>query len=245
MRLSALFVTAILLVSVSLPAQRGGGASSGGSHSSGGSSGGSFHGGSASSAGSPRSSVSPSYSSSRRSNSSTTGSDRSSSGQSSRKSSSLSERSPKDPTSIGLNIRPNLLKSPASEKVDEKPEKKGVFSFLHHKKPAPEPAIPINPRFQCKKGQSCGVPIRAACQTGRAWNSSSCPQYDQYSWFDACRSLADRLAGERERMRLGNDPGESLRYQMMQDQYRQCRSRYGAEAFSSYLFGNASFSPFF
>ena len=139
MRLSALFVTAILLVSVSLPAQRGGGASSGGSHSSGGSSGGSFHGGSASSAGSPRSSVSPSYSSSRRSNSSTTGSDRSSSGQSSRKSSSLSERSPKDPASIGLNIRPNLLKSPASEKVDEKPEKKGVFSFLHHKKPAPEP----------------------------------------------------------------------------------------------------------
>jgi hypothetical protein len=248
MRLCALVIATILLISVSLLAQRGGGgASSAGGHSSG-SSGGSFHGGSSGSPGSSRSSVtaSPSaFPSSQRSNSSTTGSDRSSSEFSSERSSSLSNRSPRDPAGTGLNIRPNLLKSPVSEKADEKPEKKSVFSFLHHKKPTPEHATSTNPPFHCKWGRSCRIPVRTVCQTGRVWNSSSCSQYDQYSWFDACRSLADQLAAERERMRLGNDPGESLRYQNMLNQYRQCTSRHGNAPFSSYLFSDASFVPYF
>jgi hypothetical protein len=247
MRLSVLVIAATLLVSASLPAQRGGGASSGGSHSGGGNSAASSHSGSSGSAGSSRGSVSsPSVSSGIRSSSSSAGRERSSSVRSSsERSSSRSERSPKDPASTGLNIRPNLLKSPVSEKLEEKPEKKGVFSFLHHKKPAHEPEALINPRLHCKRGQSCGAPVRSICQTGRVWNSSSCAQYDQYSWFNACRSLADQLALERERMRMSNDTGESVRYQMMLNQYHQCMSRYGAEPFSSYLFSDASFAPYF
>jgi hypothetical protein len=246
MRLSALVIAAIPLISLSLLAQHssaGGGATSGGGHSGAGSSGGSFHGGSAASPGSARGSgmaSSSTSSSSRRNNSSSAGSARSTS----ERSTSLSERSPKDPVGTGLNISPNLLKSAVSEKP-EAPEKKSVFSFLHHKKPAPETAILSNPPFHCKKGQSCGTPTRAACQTGRIWNSSSCSQYDQYSWFNSCRSLADQLAMERERMGLGNDPGESVRYQMMLNQYRQCMRRYGSEPFSSYLFTDASVEPYF
>ncbi len=245
MRLSALVVVAILLSPAPALAQRGGGGHAGGGFS-GSASSGSSH-GSPGSAGSSRGSgiaSSSSVSTSRRSNSSSAESARSSSERSSsERSSSFSERSPKDPANTGLNIRPNLLKSSVTEKADAQPEKKGFFSFLHHKKPAPGLASLTNPPSRCKKGQSCR--IRPACQTGRAWNSSSCAQYDQYSWFDACRSLADRLAAERERMRLGGDPGASLRYQMMQNQYRQCMARYGAEPFSSYLFSDASFVPYF
>ena len=182
MRVSALVIATILLIPVSLIAQRGGGGVSSGAGHSSGSSGGSFHGGSSGSPESSRSSVSASpsaFPSSQRSNSSTRGSDRSSSGSSSERYSSLSgrspsERSPKDAAGTGLNIRPNLLKSPVSEKVDEKPEKKSAFSFLHHRKPAPEHAISTNPPFHCKRGQSCRIPVRTVCQTGRVWNSSSC-----------------------------------------------------------------------
>ena len=246
MRLSGLAIAAILLISVSVPAQRGGGGTSSGAGHSGGSSGASSHGGSSvGSPGSPRGSVSSSsgYSSSGRSNSSSARSGRSSSERSSldRSSSERAERSPKDPAGTGLNIRPNLLKSPVSEKLEEKPEKKGVFSFLHHKKPEP----PNTFLFQCKKGQSCAIPVRAACSTGRVWNSSSCAQYDQYAWFNACRTLADQLAMERERMRFGGAPGESFRYQMVLNQYRQCVSRFGAAPFAAYLFNDPSFFPYF
>lgn len=239
MWLSGLIVVAILLSPASVLAQRGGGGHSGGGFS-GGSSAGSSHGGSSGTSGSSHSSgIASSSSSNWRSKSSSMGSDRSSS----QRSSSRSERSPKDPAATGLNIRPNLLRSPVTEKLEERPEKKGFFSFLHHKKPAPE--LATNPPFHCKKGQSCRLPIRPACQTGRVWNSSSCAQYDQYSWFDGCRALADQLAAERERMRLGGDSGASLRYQSMLNQYRQCMSRYGAEPFSSYLFSDASFGQYF
>lgn len=236
MRLSALVVVAILLSPASVLAQRGGGSHSGGGFS--GSATSSSSHGSSSSAGSSRGSGIASSSSF---SSNSVGSARSSS----ERSSSFSERSPKDPASTGLNIRPNLLKAPVSEKLEEQPEKKGFFSFLHHKKPEPVLATRTNPPFHCKKGQSCRIPIRPACQTGRVWNSSSCLQYDQYSWFDACRSLADQMAAERERMRLGGDPGASLRYRMMQNQYGQCVARYGAEPFSSYLFSDASLVPYF
>jgi hypothetical protein len=251
MRLSALVIAVFLVISITLLAEyswgAGGnsstGASSSGGHSGGGSSGGGFssaarsggssHAGSGS-PGSTRGSISSS--SSRRSNSSTAGLGGSS---------LLAGRSPKDPASTGLNIRPNLLKAPVSEKLDEQPEKKGLFSFLHHKKPAPEPATFTNPRHHCKTGQICTGPVPVSCQTGRFWKTSSCAQYDQYSWFGACRALADELTTEQERMRLDNDPGESLRYQMLLNQYRQCMGRFGGAPFSSYLFSDASFAPYF
>ena len=251
MRLSDLVIAVLLVVSVALlPEQSLGaggsssaGASSSGGHSGGGSPGGGFSSGARSGGSSHASSGSPgstrgsiSSSSSRGSNSNTAGTNRSS---------SLSGRSPKDPASTGLNIRPNLLKAPVSEKLDEQPEKKGLFSFLHHKKPAPEPASFTNPRLHCKTGQSCRGPVPVSCQTGRFWKTSSCAQYDQYSWFGACRALADQLTTEQERMRLDNDPGESLRYQMLLNQYRQCMGRFGGTPFSSYLFSDASFAPYF
>ena len=252
MRLSSLViaVATVLFLSVALWAQHssgggggGGGASSSGGHSGGGSSGGGFHGSSAGgSAGSHFSGGRSSSSASGRSNSAGSGrtspegslSERVSFGR------TFSQQSFKGRVGTELNVRPNLLRPPINEKVEEKPEKRGFFSFLHHQKPAPALARAawINPRFPCKKGQNCVLP--PVCQTGFGWNSYSCGAfYDQYWWFNSCQALAYQLAAEQQLMAMAIDPGESVRYQMLMDQYQQCMSLYGADAFSSYLFMSA------
>ena len=245
MRLSSLVIAAVL--SCSLPlfvfAQRSsGGGSFGGGHSGGGAS----SGGGSSSA-SRGGSIGGSSSNSRGSGGVSTSSGRSGSGGtgsshiSTAPSFSFSPRSSSEGSfrgakQTGLNIRPNLLKSPGNEKIEEKPEKKGIFSFLHHKKPLPERTSFIGPRPRCRVGQKCFTqPTR--CQTTLAWNNSYCGGfYDQYAWFNACQSLADQMARQREQMGTTSDVGPSLRYQMLENQYRQCMMRNGSTPFSSYLF---------
>jgi hypothetical protein len=247
MRLSSLVIAAVLVCSLPLFAQH----SAGGGSSTGGHSGGGFSGGGGSSGSSHSGSIGGSSSSSRsaggdvssssgRGGSSGPGSSHTSSGLSfSARPSGGSFRSPER---TGLNIRPNLLRPPVTDKIEEKPEKKGVFSFLHHKKPVAERANFINPRPRCRPGQQCFV--RTGCRTKLAWNASYCGGlYDQYDWFNACRSLADQLARQREQMRTTNDAGASLRYRMLQDQYRQCMMRNGVERFSSYLFMSDLYYP--
>jgi hypothetical protein len=154
---------------------------------------------------------------------------------------SFSEHGVKDPERTGLNIRPGLLKPTVNEKIEEKPEKKGIFSFLHHKKPVPELG-PFNVQHRCRPGQQCFV--RTRCQTTQAWNASYCGGfYDQYNWFNACRSLAEQLARQREQMRTTNDAGASLRQRMLENQYRQCMMRNGVGSFSSYLFMSDLYYP--
>ncbi len=237
MRLSSLVTTAVLLCSVALFAQHsaGSGGSSGGHSGSGASGGGSSsvsHG--SSSAGSHSSGG---VSSSGGHGGSGAGSPVHFSSARTSFAGSGVEHGVKDSKGTGLNIRPGLLRGPVAEKVEEKPEKKGIFSFLHHKKPAPQPerATFIAPRPHCRPGQPCFV--RTGCQTKLAWYNSYCSGfYDQYYWFSACQSLADQLARQRQQMRTTNDPGVSLRYQMLEDQYRQCMMRNGTTPFSSYLF---------
>lgn len=248
MRLSSLVITAVLVCSLPLFAQHsaGGGSSTGG-HSGGGFSGGggsssSSHSGSigGSSGGSRNSSSGGVSSSSGRGGSGGTGSTHTSSGLSfSGRPSGGSFRSPER---TGLNIRPNLLTPRGNEKMEEKPEKKGIFSFLHHKKPVAERANFINPRPRCRPGQQCFV--RTGCQTKLAWKASYCGGfYDQYNWFNACQSLADQLARQREQMRTTNDAGASLRHHMLENQYRQCMMRNGVQPFSSYLFMSDLYYP--
>jgi hypothetical protein len=239
MRLSSLVITAVLVCSLPLFAQH----SAGGGSSSGGHSGGGFSGGGGSSSSSHSGSIGGSSSSSRSSGGVSSSSGRGGSGGtgSSHTSSGLSFSarpsggSFRSPERTGLNIRPSLLRPPVTEKIEEKPEKKGISSFLHHKKPVAEHANFINPRPRCRPGQQCFV--RTGCQTKLAWNTSYCGGlYDQYNWFNACQSLADQLARQREQMRTTNDTGASLRYQMLADQYRQCRLLNARRPFSSYLF---------
>ncbi|MGB9195811.1 MAG: hypothetical protein WCB53_02670 [Terriglobales bacterium] len=226
--IAALFLSFVLFAPTS--SATGGSVSSSGGHSGGGSSSGSS-GMSHTSSGASHSSSSSSRSMASHANSARVASQNSAARSVPQLSSAGRVASP---SPIGLNIRPNLLKSAPAEEPKETPEKKGIFSFLHHKKPEPELQRTnfVVPRFRCRHGQNCFTPT--ACRSSSAWNSSYCGvQYDQYYWFGACQALADQLAAGGNGMRSA---GDSLRYRMLREQYEQCMQRCGQGAFSSYLF---------
>ena len=216
----------------------GGGASSGGGHSGGG-----FSGGAGSSRGSGISSSSSSRSSSssssggRNHSSNVVGSSRSSSGRSSSErffpEPSLSGRSPEE-LRTGLNIRAELLHS-TDGKLNEQPEKKGFFSFLHHKKI--ETPVSAIPQFHCKKGEKCAP----TCSTGRSWNGFGCTaQYNPNLWFNSCEILANELAQARG---MGGRVGaaEQLRYRQLRDAYQECLARHRMVPFAFSALNDLSF----
>jgi len=213
MRLSGLVIAAILLVSATLLAQH----SSGGGSSSGGSSHGGYSGGSsASSASSHTSSASASHVGS---------------------------------TGAAASHLSSSSKSP-SIKANAAPEKKSSRSFLHpfrkpvqsaeFKRPAPcrKGPCPICPPGESRNGNgACGPPVVASnvCRAGQTWNGFACGT--QY-WFNDCRALADQLAAQERQMRGQNDPGQSLRHQLLQNQYEQCLKRFSLRPFG-YAFNDA------
>ena len=77
--------------------------------------------------------------------------------------------------------------------------------------------------------------LTQVCSVGQYWNGSSCLQYQ----FGNCSELARRLAEERLNIQGQNDPGESLRYQLLRNQYEQClrrsRGAFGAYALNDGL----------
>jgi hypothetical protein len=238
--IATLVIATVLFLSDTALAQHssGGGGGGGGASSGGGHSGGGFSGGAGSSRGSGGSSSSSSTSSSSRSSSSSSssgrnsssnaaGSARSSSGRSSSErlfpAPSLSGRSPEE-LRTGLNIRAELL-HPADEKLDAQPEKKGFFSFLHHKKI--ETPVSNNPQFHCKKGEKCAP----TCSSGRSWNGFGCAaQYNPNLWFSSCQILADELAQVRTNTR-GN-ASQQLRYRQLRDAYQECLERHRVVPFA-------------
>ena len=214
MRLSGLVVAAILFVSATLLAQHSsgaGGSSSGGSHSS--SSGGS----------SSSSSASSHISSSSASHVASTGA-------------ATSHLSP--------STKLSSAKLP-SAKVNAAPEKQGFRSFLRHpfKKSAPVQTAEFK-RRPCRKepcavcppggshnGGACVVPSNV-CSTGQFWNGFACGS-TQYRFNNDCRALLDQLVGQQRQMRGQDDPGQSLRYQSLRQQYEQCLERSRFHGYSS------------
>jgi len=73
------------------------------------------------------------------------------------------------------------------------------------------------------------------CRSGQSWNGFACGT--QY-WFNDCRALADQLAAQERQMRGQNDPGQSLRHQLLQNQYEQCLKRFSLLPFG-YAFNDA------
>jgi hypothetical protein len=215
MRLSGLVIATILLVSAALLAQH----SSGGGSSSGGSSHGGYSGGSSASSASSHTSIA-------------SASHIGSTSAASRQPSSFS-KSP-----------------PANEKAS--PEKKNSRSFLHpFRKPQPVQSAGFNRPAPCLKGKcpvcppgesrrgtgACGPPVVAnnMCRPGQSWNGFACGT--QY-WVSDCRTLADQLAAQERQMRGQNNPGQSLRHQLLQNQYEQCLKRYSFQPFG-YAFNDA------
>jgi len=216
----------------------GGGASSGGGHSGGGfsSSAGSSRGSGISSSSSSRSSSS----SGRTYSNSAAGSARFSSARSSSErlfpEPSLSGRSPEE-LRTGLNIRAELL-HPTNEKLHEQPEKKGFFSFLHHKKIEREAPVSTIPQFRCKKGERCAP----TCSSGRSWNGFGCAiQYNPNLWFNSCEILADELAQARSRMHGNAGSAEQLRYRQLLDAYQECLARHRMVPFAFSSLNELSF----
>jgi len=212
MRLSGLVVAAILFVSATLLAQHSsgaGGSSSGGSHSS--------------SSGGSSSSASSHISSSPVSHVAGTGA----------AASHLSPSSKLPSTKL------------PSAKVNAAPEKQGFRSFLRHpfKKSAPvqtaefkrrpcrkEPCA-VCPPGESSNGGACALPSNM-CLTGQTWNGFACGG-TRYRFNDDCRVLAEQLAEQQRQMRGQDDPGQSLRYQSLRQQYEQCLERSRFHGYSS------------
>jgi hypothetical protein len=205
MRRSALVPAAILFLSSFLLAQHssgGGGGFSGGSHSSSGGFSGS-------------------------------GSSHASSGASSTAHSSTSAPASSRTESNAQN-HVSSVKSGTSQ--NEQNGKKGFFSFLHHRKPEPTLSLASARQPICQKGFNCGVCpasrrtasggcgyVATSCGTGLSGSRFSCNYYRQ----NDCSRLADQLAAQQRLMRGQSDPGETLFYQTLQQQYNACLWRNG------------------
>jgi len=213
MRLSGLVVAAILLVSVTLLAQHssgGGGSSSGGSH-------GGYSGASSSyvnSAGSHTSSGSASH-----------------------------------VASASASSHPSPSSKVSSTKGNAALEKKSSRSLLH---PFRKPKLvqsaefkrpvrclkgpcPVCPLGQSRDGNGACVVANNVCSSEQSWNGFACAV--PY-WSNGCEALAEQLAVEEREMRGQNDPGQSLRYRVLQDQYEQCLMR-SRLPFGTYAFDDA------
>jgi len=232
MRLSALVTVAILFLSLALVSQHstaGGGSSSSGGYSggySGGASSGSSHSGGSSSSGS-YSGASSSHASSGGNSGGTrdSGSVSSSGGR--------TDRGRTGPSAVRSS-------NEHARFSNDRPEKKGFFSFFRHKKPEPK-SVAFIPPIRCRRGQNCRICggtrsgaciVETSCAAGSVWNGISCGP--QYAWWSDCSDLANQLAGMRRQMQGRNDPGQSLMYRVLLSQYESCMERFGTVSFSLY-----------
>jgi len=71
-----------------------------------------------------------------------------------------------------------------------------------------------------------------ACQPGQFGNGFAC---GTQFWFNDCRALADELAAQQRQMGGQVDAGQSLRYQLLKEQYDRCLERYRFYPFSAAL----------
>ena len=140
-----------------------------------------------------------------------------------------------------------------STKVPAQPEKRGFVSFLRHplkkhdlkstqvatfiqpfcrKKPCPAPC----PGGGVRGRNGACVVVANTCSPGQSWSGFACGAYRSNS----CESLAHHLEAQRRQMQSGSDPGQSLIYRTLRDQYDQCLRRYGFASFGSYAFNDLS-----
>ena len=137
-----------------------------------------------------------------------------------------------------------------STKATAQPEKKSFLSFLRHPQKKRDPLVADLKQPPCRK-QPCPVPcpggglrgkngacavVANSCPLGQSWNGFSCRAY----WSNSCDALARQLEAQRRQMLGGSDPGQSLIYRTLRDQYEQCVRRYGYAFFGSYAYNGLS-----
>jgi len=116
-------------------------------------------------------------------------------------------------------------------------DKRHLFSLPWHKKSSPAfvswrptPCFHGHNCAPCRAGSRsgvgmCGQPQNVSCFTGQVWNGSYCA--GQNWWLNDCTGLANQLDAQRRHMQGLNDPGQSLVYQALRNQYMSCLSRQG------------------
>jgi len=116
---------------------------------------------------------------------------------------------------------------------------KRFFLFPWHKRPSPElaswrptPCLYGHNCTPCRAGSRSGVgmcsqPQGISCPAGQVWNGSHCAA--QNWWSNDCTALANQLEAQRRHMQGFNDPGQSLVYQQLRNQYLSCLSRRGLD----------------
>lgn len=122
-------------------------------------------------------------------------------------------------------------------------EKRHLFSLPWHKKAAPQFETARWERFPCVAGRTamCTAPRNASCRRGQTWNGFSC---SAPNWqFNDCTGLASQVEAQRRHMQGLNDPGQSLVYETLRNQYQSCLSRGGRGAFGFYALSD--FNPFY
>jgi hypothetical protein len=130
-------------------------------------------------------------------------------------------------------------------------EKRHFFSFPWHKKPTLQHAywqtrpcvkghncVPCAPGSHGAAGMCTPQPPNVLCLPGQGWNGLGCTP--QTWWVNDCTALAAQLEAQKRHMRGLNDPGQSLIYQVLRNQYLSCLARGGLGVFSFYAFNDPS-----
>jgi hypothetical protein len=119
-------------------------------------------------------------------------------------------------------------------KGDAAPEKKRSRSFLHpFRKPVQRAEFkrpvrclrgpcPVCPPGESRNGGGACTVASNACPGGQSWNGFACNT--QY-WLNDCSALANLLEAQRRQMLGRNDPGQSLIYRLLSEQYQSCLSQ--------------------
>jgi len=106
-----------------------------------------------------------------------------------------------------------------------KPEKKGFFSSLWHKKEPPKSSFCGGRESRNASGACLSSAQTHSCPKGTVWTGFGNGYCTTGYQFNECSALASQLAAQRRHMQGQSDPGQSLFNRLLSEQYQSCRSR--------------------
>lgn len=105
-----------------------------------------------------------------------------------------------------------------------KPEKKGFWSSLWHKKELPKSPFCGGGQSRNASGACPSSAQTHSCPKGTVWTGFGNGYCTTGYQFNDCSALASQLAAQRH-MQGQSDPGQSLFYRLLSEQYQSCLSR--------------------
>ncbi len=106
-----------------------------------------------------------------------------------------------------------------------KPEKKGFFSSLWHKKEPPQSSFCGGRESRNASGACLSSAQTHSCPKGTVWTGFGNGYCGTGYHFNDCSVLASQLAAQQRHMQGQSDPGQSLFYRLLSEQYQSCLGR--------------------